>query len=336
MLPRERVMAALAHEVPDSVPRFEIWIDGLFDELGQADGPSMYANLGQDCVMMPMQRPPGSNAWMTGLDEWGRVWKDGMYADGVLDSMEDLIRYTQPTSCVEQYFDEGLVKEVQTRYPDHCHIFGTHEIGPLTAAYMAMGFERFFLRLVDDPPFVHKLLAKRAEWSIAMCQKAVGLGAEVIVVGDDAAYRDGPMISPGMWREFVLPYHCQIVESVDVPVLWHSDGNVQQLLPFAIEAGFAGVHGLEPAAGMRLDQIKEQYGSELVLVGNIDIRLLFEADLEAVHIEVDRCVAQGAAGGGYMIATCNSIFPGMDPVAVAEMFRYQGEVGSYASYQQGG
>jgi hypothetical protein len=30
-----------------------------------------------------------------------------------------------------------------------------------------------------------------------------------------------------------------------------------------------------------------------------------------------------------MIATCNSIFEGMDPAAVAEMFRYQGEVGGY-------
>jgi uroporphyrinogen decarboxylase len=144
------------------------------------------------------------------------------------------------------------------------------------------------------------------------------------------------MISPGMWREFVLPYHRQIVESVDVPVLWHSDGNTQQLLPFAIEAGFAGVHGLEPAAGMRLDRVKAQYGSDLVLVGNVDIRTLFEPDLEAVRAEVDRCLEQGAVGGGYMLATCNSIFAGMDPVAVAEMFRYQREVGFHSSHSQGG
>lgn len=279
--------------------------------------------------MMPMQRPPESNAWSTGVDEWGRVWQDGMYADGVVDGPDDLARYSHPASYVEEHFDAGQVREVQTRFPDHCHIFGTHELGPLTAAYMAMGFERFFLRLVDDPAFVHRLLADRAKWSMAMCRKAISLGAEVIVVGDDAAYRDGPMISPGMWREFVLPYHRQIVESVDVPVLWHSDGNTEQLLPFAIEAGFAGFHGLEPAAGMRLDGIKEQYGSKLVLIGNVDIRLLFELDLEAIRAEVDRCLEQGAPRGGYMLATCNSIFVGMDATAVAEMFRYQATVGGY-------
>ena len=336
MTPRERVFAALQHKPVDHTPRFEIWIDGWFDESGRSDVASAHVSLGQDCVMMPMQRPYGSNAWKTGVDEWGRVWRDGMYADGVLDSTEDLEHYSHPASYVEEHFDEGRVRDVQVRYPDHCHIFGTHELGPLTAAYMAMGFERFFLRLVDDPAFIHRLLAGRAEWSVVMCQKAVALGAEVIVVGDDAAYSDGPMISPGMWREFVLPYHRQIVDSVDVPVLWHSDGNTEQLLPMAIEAGFAGVHGLEPAAGMRLDRLKEQYSGRLVLVGNVDIRTLFDPDLEAVRAEVDRCLEQGAPGGGYMLATCNSIFAGMDPVAVAEMFRYQEDVGFYAQYKQGG
>lgn len=329
MNPRERVMAALEHREPDRVPRFEIWIDALWPELGQGDSADAYANLGQDCVMMPTRRPPGSNAWQTGLDEWGRVWKDGMYVDGVVNTREDLARYSQPTSYVEMLFDDNQIREVQARYPEHCHIYGSHDIGPLTLSYMSMGFERFFVRLVDDPAFVHELLADRTEWSIAVCHKAISLGAEVIVVGDDAAGRDGPMISPRMWRELVLPYHRKLVESVDVPVIWHSDGNTDRLLPFAIEAGFVGFHGLEPAAGMDLGRIKEVYGKDLVLLGNIDIRVLFGSDLEAVRAEVDRCLAQGAPDGGYMIATCNSIFEGMDAVAVSEMFRYEEEVGFY-------
>ncbi len=329
MNPRERVMAALERREPDRVPRFEIWIDALWPELGPMDSAAAYASLGQDCVMMPTRRPPGSNVWQTGVDEWGRVWKDGIYVDGVVDSRRDLARYRQPSSYVDQIFDDDRVREVQARYPDHCHIYGSHDIGPLTQCYMSMGFERFFLRLVDDPAFVHELLADRTRWSIAVCHKAVSLGAEVIVVGDDAAGRDGPMISPRMWRELVLPYHRQLVESVDVPVIWHSDGNTERLLPFAVEAGFAGFHGLEPAAGMDLGRVKQEYGNDLVLVGNLDIRVLFGSDLEAVRAEVDRCLAQGAPGGGYMLATCNSIFAGMDPLAVSEMFRYEGEVGFY-------
>ncbi len=325
---RERVLAALQHKEPDRVPRFEIWIDGLLAELGHADPYAAYANLGQDCMMLPSQTPANSNAWRNGVDEFGRYWKDGMYYNGRVDTADDLAHYTPPLDYVEQFFDCARVDQVKQQFPDHCLIFGTH-IGPFTAGFMAMGFERFFLRLVDDPNLVRRLLDVRTEWCIAMFRKAVSLGAEVIILGDDAAYKQGPMISPKQWRKFILPLHKQIVAAVGVPMIWHSDGNIEALLPMAIEAGFVGVHALEPAAGMDLGMIKQKFGRDLVLVGNVDVRVLCGSDLDAVRREVDRCIRQGAPGGGYMLASCNSIFAGMNPQAVAELFRYEGSVGIY-------
>jgi len=328
MKPRERVFAALHHQKPDRVPRFEIWIDALLDELGQDDPASAYVNLGQDCVMMPTRNPPESNAWRNGVDEWGRVWRNGTFVDGVVDTVADLERYSPPLDYVERLYDGDRIQEVREAYPNHCLIFGTH-IGPFTAGFMAMGFERFFFRLVEDSAFVHRLLEARTDWCIAMYQAAVSLGAEVLVLGDDAGHGGGPMISPSMWRKLILPCHRRIVDALDVPVVWHSDGNIEALLPMAIEAGFVGVHGLDPMAGMDLAKMKRVYGQDLVLVGNVDVRVLFGSDLEAVRGEVDRCMEQGAPNGGYMIASCNSIFAGMNPAAVAEMFRYEGEVGCY-------
>jgi len=328
MKPRERILAALRHKEPDRVPRFEIWIDGLLEELGQVDAPSAYANLGQDCLMMPTLNPPQSNAWRTGVDEWGRVWKDGSYVDGVVRSEADLERFSPPLGYVDQLFDADQIGNVRKSYPDHCLIFGSH-IGPFTAAFMAMGMKRFFLSLFENIGFVHRVLERRTEWCIAMYQRAAALGAEVLVLGDDAGGATGPLISPKMWRQSILPFHKRIVEALKVPVIWHSDGNVEPLLPMAVEAGFTGVHGLDPIAGMDLSKIKQTFGEDLVLVGNVDVRILCESDLRAVRREVDRCIEQGAAGGGYMISSCNSIFDGMNPTAVAEMFRYEGEVGFY-------
>jgi uroporphyrinogen decarboxylase len=328
MRPRERVLAALNRQVPDRVPRFEIWIDARFGELEQEDPAGAYVALGQDCVMLPTRNPPESKSWRDGVDEWGRVWKDGMFVDGVVENAADLKRYSPPLGYVEALFDADEIRAVREAYPDHCLIFGTH-IGPLTAGYMAMGFERFFVRLVEDPSFVHQLLDVRTEWCIRMYQKAVELGAEVVVLGDDAGHSQGPMISPRMWREFIFPHHRRIVEALDVPMIWHSDGDVTSLLPMAIEAGFVGLHGLDPLAGIELAEAKREFGRDLVLVGNVDVRVLFEDDFEAVRAEVDRCIAQGAPGGGYMIASCNSIWDGMNPAAVAEMFRYEAQVGWY-------
>jgi len=54
---------------------------------------------------------------------------------------------------------------------------------------MAMGFERFFTRIYEDPDFIHGLLDARTAWCIAMYQQAVRLGSDVLVLGDDAAHR---------------------------------------------------------------------------------------------------------------------------------------------------
>lgn len=328
MKPRDRIFAVLNGELPDRIPRFEIWIDALIEQLGQGDPARAYVDTGQDCVMMPSRIPEGSNAWKTGIDEFGRIWQEGFYSTGVIDSREKLRQYSPSLEYVKDFFEPSEIKSVQTTYPDHCHIFGTH-VGPFTAAYMAMGFERIFINLIQNPSLVHELLEHRTMWCIALYQEAIRHGAEVIVLGEDSAHSRGPMISPMMWEEHILPYHHQIVEELDVPVIWHSDGDVSELLPFAKIAGFSGIHGLDPISGISLEKVKLEYGQELVLIGNIDVRVLCEMDLQAVRSEVDRCVSQGGQGGGYMIASCNSIFEGMNPEAVAEMFRYESEVGFY-------
>lgn len=330
MKPRDRILAVLENRIPDRVPRFEIWIEReLVGGLGQGDLADAHANLGQDSIMMPTQTPEDNNYWKNGIDHLGQVWRDGTYMDGVVETGADLEKYSPPLDYANDFFDPVLIRTVRERYPDHLLFYGTHN-GPFTASYMAMGFERFFVRLADDPAFVHRLLAARTEWCIAVYQKAVALGAELIVLGDDSAHNTGPMISPRMWRKFVLPYHKQIVESLDVPVIWHSDGNIEKLLPMAVEAGFAGIHSIEPTAGMDLVRFKQEYGKDLAAMGNLDVNVLCDSDLGAVRREVDRCIEQGAPGGRYMMASCNSIFKGMNPAAVLEMFVYEAEVGWYS------
>jgi uroporphyrinogen-III decarboxylase len=75
-----------------------------------------------------------------------------------------------------------------------------------------------------------------------------------------------------------------------------------------------------------LDEIKCRYGDKLVLVGNVDINLFFEPDLERIRADVRRSYEQGGKSG-YMISSCNSIYPGMNPEAVREFFRCQEEMG---------
>jgi uroporphyrinogen decarboxylase len=329
MEPRERVLVALEHGIPDRVPRFELSItQEIATSLGHEDRASAYVSLGMDCIPVPHQIPQGSNTWRDGIDEWGQVWKDGMYVGGVVKTEADLERYSPPLDYVDEFFDATTVNEARERYHDHCFVWGAH-MGPFTAGFMAMGMEDFFLGLLKRPAFIRKVLEARTEWCVALFRKAARVGAEIIVLCDDAGYNTGPMISPQMWREFILSHHRAIVEELDVPVIWHSDGAVESLLPMAIEAGFVGVHALEPNAGIDLGKVKREFGEHLVLVGNLDVNVLFGSDLEAVREEVRRCIRKGAPGGGYMFSSCNSIFKGMNVDAVVEMYRYAGEIGAY-------
>jgi uroporphyrinogen decarboxylase len=262
------------------------------------------------------------------VDEWGQVWRNGLYVNGVVETDADLREHSPPLTYVDDFFDIDTIKKSMARYPDHCFIYGSH-IGPFTMGYMAMGFSRFFLAIHERQGFVRELLKARTEWCMAMCRKATSLGVDLIVLGDDAGHRGGPMISPKMWREIVLPYHRSIVEELDVPVIWHTDGAIESLLPMAVEAGFLGVHGLEPAAGIDLGKVKRAFGQDLVLVGNADVAVLCGSDLNAVRTEVARCILQGAPDGGYMLSSCNSIFKGMNPASIAEMYRYAEKAGAY-------
>jgi uroporphyrinogen decarboxylase len=320
MKPYQRVRAVLEGKKPDRTPRFEIWIDALYQELGVLDPVSVHPELGQDCLLIPAQNPPTSRAWGNGLDEFGRIWKDGMYCDGAVKDFNDLKRFTPSEQYALQYFDRKIILSLKSRYPDHFPFFGTH-IGPFMGAYMCMGMEKMFRALKKEPDLVRAVLETRTAWCLAVFRRAVEMGAELIVMGDDAAYGSGPMISPQLWQSMILPFHQRIAGELKVPVIWHSDGRLEKLLPFAVEAGFAGVHGLEPAAGNDLARVKIKYGEKLILIGNVDVNILCDDDLQAVKEEVNRCLLQGGSSG-FMLSTSNSIFKGMNPGAVREYFNY--------------
>lgn len=313
----QRVKTVLERNEPDRIPLFEVWIDALYEDLGISNPLMAHPELGQDVVLLPSISPAASKAWKDGIDEFGRIWSRGFYKDGALKNTSDLRRFSPPIAYAKEFFSEKTISLVKESYPDHFPFFGTH-IGPFMSTYMAMGMENMFCSLYENTSFVKAVMETRTEWCLAIFKEAVRLGAELIVMGDDAAHREGSMISPAAWQEFVLPHHRQIVDELPVPVIWHSDGRIDQLLPFAVQAGFAGIHGMEPPAGNNLATIRQQYGRELVLIGNVDVNLLCGSDQKAVSRDITRCLKQG--GSRFMLSTSNSIFKGMNPRTVQAYF----------------
>lgn len=350
MSSRERVHAVLRHEVPDRVPLFTHGMDPKFiRQLGRGDVYEAYSALDLDifpirslawCQGKPtmyslrqevspeLRLSGGTFGGWEGVDEFGRVWEKGSYVGGVVISEEDIERYLPPLR-LEERTDPGEFQRLRMRYPDKAFAFQAH-FGPFGLSMESVGQEKFLLLLYDDRPLIEKLLDARTEWYIALAKYASDLGADLIFMGDDVAYKGGPFVSPGLFESLMLHRYQRICQSVGIPIIWHSDGDIRSLLDVAVKAGFAGIHPIEPAAGMDLGEVKQRYGDQLVLVGNVDVsHVLCQSDLELVRRDVARCMAQGKPGGGYILSDSNTLHEGCSLEAIIEMYRCAKEMGRH-------
>lgn len=350
MTSRERVLTTIDHREPDRVPLYSFSVDPkfirhfgdgnplkAFDALGLDSFPVRVQNWCQGVPLLAtlvmdipedQQTAGGAFAGWNGIDEFGRVWKRGSYIAGALKTREDIDKYIPPLRLEERTPPEVMAKYKEL-YPDKCYAMNHHS-GPFGLTMESMGFEHFFYSLYDDSDLVKEVIERRTDWYIAVCKHVQDLGADFLVMGDDVAYKGKTFVSPDDFRELAIPSYRRIVDSLDIPVFWHSDGYVEPLIELAIEAGIKGLHAMEPPAGNDLGRIKEKYGDKLSLLGNVDcVGVLTTTDLDLVRAEVDRCMAQAKKGGGFMLATSNSLHGACTIEAVTEMYRYAKEVGKY-------
>ncbi|TFG24133.1 MAG: hypothetical protein EU532_12850 [Promethearchaeota archaeon] len=328
---RERVLTTFKFKEPDRVPLFEAWIETeIMDSIGEGDPYKTREILGLDCFPIAVGHPKTTNAWRTGIDEWGRIFKEGWYVGGVIKNFKDLEKYTPPLGYATAWFPGKIMKNAKEKYGEtHALYYASHD-ACLGLSYMSMGMENFFIALHRDPDLVKSILERSTEWTIAMIEEANREEIDFYMIGDDVAFGSGPMLSPKMFRDLVLPYYKKIVKSTNLPLIWHSDGAIEPLIPMIIEAGFAGIHSLEPNANIDLAQIKKKYGNKLILAGNLDVtNVLTQSNLELVHKDVERCIQQGAPGGGYMFSSSNSLFKGMIIESILEAYRHAKKIGSH-------
>ncbi len=350
MTSKERVIATLGGEIPDRVPTLTFGIDpkiitqigggshsGTYDELGLdvypmycqnwCQGIPLNASLSQE-IAEDQQTSGGTYAGWDGVDEFGRTWKRGSYAGGVVKTEEDIERYV-PDLMLDRRMNPGKTVAALRKRPDKAFGLASHT-GPFGLTLESIGFEEFFYKYMDDRAFIEKLLWERTNWFAEIAARGAELGADLILMGDDVAFKGRTYISPADFEELMVPCYRHIVERAGIPVIWHSDGYISPLLNAAVMSGLAGVHSLEPRAGVDLAEVKRDYGDRLVLVGNVDSgEALSGPDPGPVRLEVQRCMSQAKAGGRYILSDSNSIHAGCDAVAVKEMYRYAREIGGY-------
>ncbi|MCP3951809.1 MAG: hypothetical protein GY697_06255, partial [Desulfobacterales bacterium] len=166
---------------------------------------------------------------------------------------------------------------------------------------------------------------------IAAMEQGVTAGAHGIIIADDIAYHRSTYMSPDFVKQHLLPiWQTQVTVAGDlgVPVFFHSDGNLNAVLPTIVAAGFDGLQCIEPAAGMDMPAVKAEYGNTLCLMGNVDPALLsdqsIQGDVETRCAHLRRAVldlmASAGGDGGFIFGTCSGLHAGMSPELVQYMY----------------
>lgn len=164
-----------------------------------------------------------------------------------------------------------------------------------------IGPENLSFLFYDDPGLVHEMMDYLADFYVQVLHRALHeVRIDFAMFWEDMCYNAGPLISPAMFRDFMLPNYQKVTSFLvehGVELSWvDCDGNVEALIPLWVEGGVRGIYPLEVAAGMDAGKLRAQYGREIVMWGNVDKRAL-AAGKEAIDAEMARLSPVVKAGG---------------------------------------
>ena len=128
---------------------------------------------------------------------------------------------------------------------------------------------------------------------------------------EDMGYKLSPFMSPDMYREIIKPAHIYTIDyakkELGLPVIMHSCGFIEPLLPDMIDAGIDCLQVIEIKAGMDLLKLHREYGDKIVFMGGIDVRALYTNDRAVIDAELEAKIPLVKEGFGYVLHSDHSI-----------------------------
>jgi len=339
----ERVFRALERKQPDRVPHFELEIDSKvkdailpgasYEEFTEYMDIDVLLNNERDSTRMEVL----NESSRTVSDEWGVVKRYTteytpvpVEAEAPIKSVKDLEGYNPPDPDEERRYEQ--IQRWVKRYK------GERAIVALVIDHCAvssdiMGFSQRLMGFYTNPELVLRVHQIVLDYQLRYINNLIEAGAEVIFIGGDWAYKNGPMFSLEHYNKFVLPPFKACVREAKkrgVYVMKHSDGNCWSFLDSIVESGVDAFHPIDPTADMDIGEVKQKYGDRLCLMGNVDCATtLTFGTVEDVRRETKEVIRKAGVGGGLIAASSNTIHSAVKPENYVEMVRTIREYGQY-------
>jgi uroporphyrinogen decarboxylase len=166
-----------------------------------------------------------------------------------------------------------------------------------------LGLERVSELVYDDPALFEEMVDTLAEISVAVIEQVCGAGVrpEAAHFWEDMCYKSGPLLSPKMFKDILVPRYKRITETllkygVDI-VFVDSDGKIDALAPLWLEGGVNTMFPLEVGT-WKADpySFRERFGKEMRIMGGFDKRILADSRVSITR-EIERLAPLVEEGG---------------------------------------
>ena len=351
---RERLLTALANGKPDRLPvQVHNWMAYYLDNyLGGCDALAAYERFGMDKVLYVGPRPEYSPAdlarWQAErrtvghTPEGDTLWVEriatpegDLVGRGARNAMtewqtECLIKTPHDFALFERYapapirLDPAPVIEAQRRVGAEGIVrgwaAGYGQGSPWQDLCILMGTEQAILSAIDDPAFTHHALGVLLEKRLRFVELLQGVPLDLVEAGGGAA--SNTVISPRLFREFVLPYdvvQTEALHAAGMRVVYHLCGGLMHMLEMVAEMGADGLETMTPpgmGGDCDLAEAERRVGRRLFFVGGFDQSTGLERGTpEAVREQVFALHA-ACPEGGYVCSPSDHFFHG-DPENLA-------------------
>jgi MtaA/CmuA family methyltransferase len=199
---------------------------------------------------------------------------------------------------------------------------GAVAVGPWTIAMLMRNPETMLLDTFEDPQFIHDLMRVTTDfcklWGDAIAKTGIGLSFSEPTASIS-------LISPDNYREFVAPYHKDLVDhfkAKKVGVTTHICGTTYPIFEDLIQCGFTTISfdlDQQGDPGLHVDQLErfmQVSNGRAVAIGNVDATRFEKTSKDAMYADVKRCIDTAARHSAFILSTSCEIPPRSDPEAV--------------------
>jgi MtaA/CmuA family methyltransferase len=212
---------------------------------------------------------------------------------------------------------------------------GAVAVGPWTIAMLMRNPETMLLDTFEDPQFIHDLMRVTTDfcklWGDAIVKTGIGLSFSEPTASIS-------LISPDNYRDFIAPYHKELVEyfkAKKVGVTTHICGTTYPIYEDLLGCGFTTVsfdldqQGDPKLYVDQLDRFMQVARGRAVAIGNVDATKFERASREEMEAEVKRCIDSAARHSGFILSTSCEIPPRSNPEIVQWFMDAAREYGRY-------